>query len=93
PYLYLASQLAAGLAGCEAALDPGPGAEAPYAPDKPLLPASLGQAVEALAASEMFVSRWGRAFMDYYVHLKRAELARFGLEVTEWEQREYFDMF
>jgi hypothetical protein len=27
------------------------------------------------------------------VALKRAELARFDAEVSEWEQREYFDLF
>ena len=31
--------------------------------------------------------------MDYFCHIKDAELARFNLEVSEWEQREYFDLF
>ena len=35
----------------------------------------------------------GRQFVDYYVQIKRAELARYDLEVSEWEQREYFEMF
>lgn len=35
----------------------------------------------------------GQVFVDYYCHIKQAEIARFNLEVSEWEQREYFDMF
>ena len=42
----------------------------------------------------------GKSFVDYYVHLKNAELARFKAEggkeqaePTQWEQREYFDLF
>jgi glutamine synthetase len=31
--------------------------------------------------------------VDYYLHLKEAELARYQLEVSEWEQREYFELF
>jgi len=35
----------------------------------------------------------GEAFVDYYCHIKQAEIARFNLEVTDWEQREYFELF
>jgi glutamine synthetase len=31
--------------------------------------------------------------VDYYVHIKNAEIERFQAEVTDWEQREYFEMF
>ena len=34
----------------------------------------------------------GPAFVDYYCRIKEAEIARFNLEVSEWEQREYFEM-
>ena len=30
---------------------------------------------------------------SYYVFIKIAEIARFQMEVTEWEQAEYFDIF
>jgi glutamine synthetase len=36
---------------------------------------------------------FGADFVDYYCRLKRAEIARFEAEVSEWEQREYFDLF
>jgi glutamine synthetase len=39
-------------------------------------------------------SAWfGAGFVDYYVHLKNAEIERFQAEVSDWEQREYFEMF
>jgi len=35
----------------------------------------------------------GDTFVDYYCKIKEAEIARFNLEVSEWEHREYFDLF
>ena len=35
----------------------------------------------------------GFGFVDYLLTIKDAEIARFQTEVTEWEQREYFEMF
>jgi glutamine synthetase len=35
----------------------------------------------------------GSHFVASYVQIKEAELRRYHAEVTEWEQREYFDMF
>ena len=32
-------------------------------------------------------------FIDYYLRIKEAEIARYRAEVTEWEQREYFELF
>ena len=37
--------------------------------------------------------RSGAEFVDYYVHIKNAEIERFQAEVSDWEQREYFEMF
>jgi glutamine synthetase len=31
--------------------------------------------------------------VDYYLVIKRAEVARFNATVTDWEHREYFDLF
>jgi glutamine synthetase len=49
----------------------------------------------------MFGKAFSGAFVDYYAHIKEAELARFKAEagdggkgqVTTWEQNEYFDLF
>ena len=35
----------------------------------------------------------GNGFVDYFCHIKQAEIDRFNLEVSDWEQREYFDTF
>jgi glutamine synthetase len=35
----------------------------------------------------------GDFFVDYYLRLKQAEIDRFELEVSDWEQREYFSLF
>jgi glutamine synthetase len=93
PYLYLASQLFAGLHGIAERLDPGPSADAPYETPAEQLPRSLDAALAALQADAVLVEGLGKPFVDYYCHIKQAEIARFNLEVTEWEHREYFDMF
>jgi len=36
---------------------------------------------------------FGAGFIDYFIRIKEAELARFEQEVSEWEHREYFDLF
>lgn len=104
PYLYIASQIAAGLDGLERALDPGPRDDEPYAAERPRLPASLGAALDALEKDALFRREFGELFIDYYLKLKRNELARFNdflkknnIEIgdtpTQWEQDEYFDFF
>ncbi len=93
PYLYLASQVAAGLDGLGRNLAPPPPVDTPYDNDSPRLPLSLPEAVEAMAASSFPAQAFGKPFIDYFTHIKREEVARFNLDVTEWEQREYFDLF
>jgi glutamine synthetase len=103
PYLYIASQIVAGLDGIERKLQPGPRDDEPYTADRPLLPASLGQALDALEASTLYRRQFGEVFVDYYLKLKRNELGRYRKwldenrvaesEPTEWEQNEYFDFF
>ena len=36
---------------------------------------------------------FGKSFVDYYLRIKEAEIARYQSEVTEWEHREYFELF
>ncbi|MSQ54197.1 MAG: glutamine synthetase [Betaproteobacteria bacterium] len=93
PYLYFASQVLAGLDGMKRKLDPGPSADTPYESKAPFLPRSLPESLAALRADPCLVKGLGEAFIDYYCRLKEAELARFNSEVTEWEQREYFDTY
>jgi glutamine synthetase len=93
PYLYMASQILAGLDGVDRKLDPGPSADTPYETKAPLLPKTLREAVGVLKDDAFFRAALGAEFVDYYVHIKTAEITRFEAEVSDWEQREYFEMF
>ncbi len=93
PYLYLSSQLFTGLDGIRRKLDPGPSADAPYETPADQLPRTLTEALQCLREDECLNEQLGKTFVDYICHIKEAEIARFNLEVSEWEHREYFDMF
>jgi glutamine synthetase len=101
PYLYVASQIYSGLDGIARRLDPGPSADTPYEAVAPRLPKNLNEAVTALRGDEVFRAGFGPTFVDYYTHIKAAELERFRKEagdhqadaVTSWEQNEYLDLF
>jgi glutamine synthetase len=96
PYLYFASQVFAGLDGMARKLSPPPSADqsttAVYETGE-LLPRTLYEALHALEQDEYLGLAFGKTFVDYYLGLKRFELARFDAEVSEWEQREYFDIY
>jgi glutamine synthetase len=93
PYLYMASQILAGLDGVDRGLGPGPSADTPYETKAAPLPKSLQEAVFALKDDPFFRAALGAEFVEYYVHIKNAEIERFQAEVSDWEQREYFEMF
>ena len=93
PYLYMASQLHFGMEGIREGRDPGPAADAPYESGAERLPASLGEALEALDRSATARHAFGTGFVDWFLRIKRAEIARFEAEVSDWEQREYFELF
>lgn len=93
PYLYLGSQIVCGIDGIKRKLLPPPPADTPYETKAPMLPRHLGEALTALRGDDALRDGFGAAFVDCYRQIKEAELARFQLEITEWEQREYFDLF
>ncbi|WP_157239874.1 glutamine synthetase family protein [Catenuloplanes japonicus] len=93
PYLYVASQVVSGLDGLARGIDPGPPTENPYAADAVRLPPSLGAAVDALEADPVFADAFGARTIGWYAKLKRDEFARYLAHVSDWEQREYFDLF
>ena len=105
PYLYIASQLIAGLDGIDHQRNPGPPDTDPYATQHPMLPKSLGEALQLMEKEPLFLDGFGRVFTDYYLRFKRSELQRFetfvhehtidpaSSDTTEWEQNEYFDFF
>lgn len=102
PYLYIASQIVAGLDGVDRELDPGEPTHDPHNHDNPPLPRSLAEAVAALKESDVFRAGFGSSFVDYIATLKENEIRRYeaatgdgslGATPTEWEQREYFRVF
>ena len=93
PYLYMASQIVSGLDGLDRKPDPGPSADAPYEAKAPPLPRSLAEALAALGDDKALRAGFGDFFVDYYLKLKQAEIDRFNVDVSDWEQREYFSLF
>jgi glutamine synthetase len=93
PYLYLASQVASGLDGIRRGLTPPAAVAEPYKSAAPRLPASLMDAVSALDSDRFFRAALGSTFIDYLVKLKEFEIGRFLQHVTDWEHREYFEMY
>lgn len=104
PYLYLAADLAAGIEGIESELTaPPPAASDPYALDVPLLPTSLGSALDALTSDRLYRTQFGDPFIDYYLMMKRFEIGRHDEAVAAddhpdqasaaWQMREYFEFY
>ncbi|NKB20715.1 MAG: glutamine synthetase [Alphaproteobacteria bacterium] len=105
PYLFIASQIVAGLDGIQRKAEPWDADDEPYESDRPKLPTSLDDALDALDNSKLFRVAIGDTFIDYYLGLKNAELNRFKAYVEDnsdqdaengishWEQNEYFDFF
>jgi glutamine synthetase len=93
PYLAYAALLAAGLAGIEAKLEPGPAFEGDVyrAQDLPQIPNSLPAAIAALEASPLARSALGDAVVDHYLHFARSEQAAFEARVTDVERERYFE--
>jgi glutamine synthetase len=93
PYLYFASQIYSGADGMAQRLPLPPSADTPYEAKAELLPHTLTEALDALKRDKVLRDGFGETFVDYYVRMKEAEIARYNLEVSEWEHREYFDLF
>ena len=86
-------------------MQPPPPDDEPYAAERPMLPKSLPEALDALEKEPLFRRELGDTFIDYFVKLKRTEAGRYqrSLEETgastpsdepsDWEQNEYFDFF
>ncbi len=90
-YLASAAALFAGLDGLDRELDPGePVTGVAYElEDRPLMPFSLAEALDALDADPYLRRALGERFVQAFVAMKRSEAARFASSVTDWELREY----
>jgi glutamine synthetase len=95
PYLYLASQIHAGLDGIERALQAPTATDSPYADGHARLPAGLEEALAALEEDPVLCAGFGEPFVAYFARIKRSELARFedAADKTDFQRREYFSRF
>ena len=86
PYLAIAAQIAAGIAGIENKLvldEPAKGDV--YQGNTKMIPASLREAKDALSASEMLNSAFGEDVVKHYCRAAEVELEEFDRVVTDWE--------
>ena len=92
PYLYMASQVEAGLDGLRRGLRAPRATEDPYHPGAERIPASLPAALDALAADDMLREGLGEAFIAWYLQIKRQEAQRFeqAEDRDDFARREYF---
>ena len=95
PYLYMASQIHAGLDGIERGLKAPPATDAPYATGAQMLPTSLGEALAALDADTVLTAALGESFVRYFGRIKQQELTRWeeAEDKEDFQRREYFSRF
>ncbi|MBX3643511.1 MAG: type III glutamate--ammonia ligase [Rubrivivax sp.] len=102
PYLATAALIVAGLDGIDRKLEPP--AECiddlfELSPAQvrargiPLLPQSLTEALDALAADELICSALGATLAEEFLRLKRAEVTEYQQQVSDWEMQRYAEAF
>jgi glutamine synthetase len=94
PYLYMASQIYAGLDGVERELVPPSSTSRAQGTSSPL-PASLELAVKALQADEVYRVGFGGDFVDYFAQIANAQCERFAAATDPvlFQSREYFSRY
>lgn len=93
PYLFIASQILAGLDGIQRALDPPAPTLEPYSSESLTLPGTLVEAIQAFKQSSFFRRELGEEYVRYLSAIKEFEIGRFNSAVTDWEHQEYFSLF
>jgi glutamine synthetase len=93
PYLSSAVQIFAGLDGIDRTLDPGPPSREVYEPpvERQTMPLSLAEALDAFEADAFVREKMSEQFVQAFTTIKRNEVRRFSLAVTDWEIREYLE--
>ena len=93
PYLALAAQLAAGLAGIEGqlALEPEMKGDMYAARRARVIPKNLREAAMALNKSAMLRAAFGGDVVDHYVHAANWEIAEQDRMVTDWDLMRGFE--
>ncbi len=92
PYLYMASQIHAGLDGLAQRLRAPAATDSPYGHQGERLPTSLPEALEALRQDEALVTGFGADFVAYFAQVKASEVARHDAaqDKDDFQRREYF---
>ena len=86
PYLAMAAQLAAGIAGIEEQLELAPAAKGDvYQGETGMLPGSLRDSREALNGSTLLRKAFGDDVVDHYVRAAEVEIEDFERVVTDYE--------
>lgn len=92
PYLALAAMLGGGLYGIENQLELGPEQTGnAYTSGKPKVPATLREARDAWATSEVALAIFGEDVVQHYTNMADVELKAFDAAVTDWELRRGFE--
>ena len=92
PYLAVAALIAAGLHGVrnELPLEPELVGNA-YTADRPRVPATLRDAADLLAGSEVARDAFGEDVVAHYLNAARVEQAAFDAAITDWEKFRGFE--
>lgn len=95
PYLTAAATLAAGLLGVEQGRSLQPAVDGPSEddPSLPKLPQTLEAALASLATDSDMQALLGSDFCHLFTTVKQFELARFHDEITQWETKEYMEVY
>ncbi|PZQ88733.1 MAG: type III glutamate--ammonia ligase [Leifsonia xyli] len=102
PYLASAALIAAGLDGVERELDPGEphnvnfyGLSSSEVADLgvEVLPQTLGQALDALEADDLFSRTLGERVVGEFLKIKRAEWGEYCRHVSQWEVERYLSFY
>lgn len=93
-YLAVAALIAGGLYGIEHELELEPIFEGnAYVSDAPRVPASLREATELFAGSEIAVEAFGEDVVAHYLNNARVEQAAYDAAITDWERVRGFERF
>jgi glutamine synthetase len=95
PYLYMASQIHAGLDGLLRGLEPPPATDNPYATGHARLPDNLGDALAALRGDEALMNGLGASVVEHFCRIKQSEINRHAdaQDKADFERREYFSRY
>jgi glutamine synthetase len=100
PYLAMAVMLAAGLDGirqrmplAEAREESLLKADRSWMRQVEMLPASLEEALDALAQDDVILGALGEFIAERYMDVKRQEVADYNRQITPWEQAQYLTRY